>query len=85
LDSISKTQEAVEEQRQSMTAQLTEEIAQEKARVVKRFEDNMADIINHYVLAAVGDQIDLNDQLEFILADLETNKEIIIKDITNGA
>lgn len=85
LESITKTQEAVEQQRQSMTAQLTEEIAQEKARVVKRFEDNMADIINHYVLGAVGDQIDLNDQLEFILADLEANKQTIIQDITNGA
>jgi hypothetical protein len=85
LESISKTQEAVEQQRQSMTAQLTEEITQEKARVVKRFEDNMADIVNHYVLGAVGDQIDLNDQLEFILADLEANKQIIIQDITNGA
>jgi DNA-nicking Smr family endonuclease len=85
LDSISKTQEAVEQQRQVMTQQLQQEITDEKARLVKRFEDNMADIVNHYVLAAVGDQIDLNDQLEFILADLEANKEAIVRDITNGA
>jgi hypothetical protein len=85
LEAIGKTQEAVEQQRQSMTKQLEQEINDEKARMVKRFENNMADIVNHYVLAAVGDQIDLNDQLEFILADLETNKQTIINDITNGA
>jgi hypothetical protein len=85
LDSISKTQEAIEQQRQMMGQQLMQEIANEKARLIKRFEDNMADIVNHYVLAAIGDQIDLNDQLEYILSDLEVNKEAIIKDITNGA
>ena len=45
----------------------------------------MADIVNHYVLAAVGNQIDLNDQLEYILGDLEANKKAIIEDIQNGA
>jgi hypothetical protein len=85
LESINKTQEAIEEQRKVMSAQLQQEIANEKGRLVKRFEDNMADIVNHYVLMAIGDQIDLNDQLEYILSDLEANKEAIIKDITNGA
>lgn len=85
LDSINKTQEAIEEQRQMMGAQLLQEIENEKQRLVKRFEDNMADIVNHYVLLAIGDQIDLNDQLEFILSDLEANKEAMIKDLQSGA
>ncbi len=85
IQSINKTQEAIEEQRKMMSSQLSQELANEKARLVKRFEDNMADIVNHYVLAAIGDQIDLNDQLEFILADLEVNKEAIIRDISDGA
>ncbi|GAC1388168.1 MAG: hypothetical protein NVS1B7_7320 [Candidatus Saccharimonadales bacterium] len=84
LDSINKTQEAIEEQRQMMSQQLLQEINNEKARMVKRFEDNLADVINHYVLAAIGDQIDLNDQLEYILADLEANKSAIIEDVKNG-
>jgi hypothetical protein len=85
VDSITKTQEAIEQQRVVMSQQITEEVANEKSRLVKRFEDNMADIVNHYVLAAIGDQIDLNDQLEYILSDLEANKEAIIKDISDGA
>jgi translation initiation factor 6 (eIF-6) len=45
----------------------------------------MADVVNHYVLAAIGNQIDLNDQLEYILGELEANKQAIIEDVTNGA
>jgi hypothetical protein len=45
----------------------------------------MAMVVNHYVLAAIGEQIDLSDQLEYILNDLETNKQAIIEDITHGA
>lgn len=85
VESISKTQVAIEEQRQVMVQKLTKEIDAEKARLIKRFQENMVDIVNHYVLAAVGNQIDLNDQLEFILSELETNKKDIIEDITNGA
>jgi len=85
VEAINKTQTAIEEQRKLMSQQIQQEIANERERLIKRFEDNMAEIINHYVLAAIGDQIDLNDQLEFILSDLEANKEAIVRDITGGA
>lgn len=85
VDSINKTQVAIEEQRQVMVQNLTKEIAAEKARMLKRFQENMGDIVNHYVLAAIGNQIDLNDQLEFILSELEANKKDIVEDISNGA
>lgn len=85
VEAINKTQTAIEEQRQMMSQQIQQEIANERRRILSRFEENMADIVNHYVLAAIGDQIDLNDQLEFILSDLETNKEAIIRDLTGGA
>src|SRR5262245_15907252 len=85
VESIAKTQEAIEQQRQLLGEQLKHEVALEKERLVTHFEQNMADIVNHYVLAAIGDQIDLNDQLEYILGELETNKQAILEDIRNGA
>ena len=85
VDSINKTQEVIENQRIEMSQQLSTELQNEKRRLVESFEKRMADIVNHYVLAAIGDQIDLNDQLEFILSDLESNKEAIIRDISDGA
>lgn len=85
VESIQKTNVAIDEQRQAMGQQLETEVVAEKQRILERFEANMADIVNHYVLAAVGDQIDLTDQLEYILNDLEANKKAIIEDIKSGA
>ncbi len=84
LDSIQKTQVAVEQQREILNEQLIKEIANEKERTMTRFNNNMADVVNHYVLAAIGNQIDLSDQLEFILGELERNKQAIKEDINFG-
>jgi len=85
IDAIQKTNVAIDEQRQLLNQQLQKEVAEEKQRQLLHFETNMADIVNHYVLAAIGDQIDLNDQLEYILGNLEANKAAIIEDIKSGA
>lgn len=85
LDSINKTQASVEEQRELMKKQLEEAFAKEKQHLIQRFEGNMAEIVNHYVVGAIGDQIDLEDQLEYILSELEHNKKAIIDDIQSGA
>jgi hypothetical protein len=85
IESIQKTNAAIDEQRQLLSRTAQQEIVAEKQEMIKRFESNMADIINHYVLAAVGNQIDLSDQLDYILADFEANKQAIIEDIQNGA
>jgi hypothetical protein len=85
IESIQKTNAAIDEQRQILGDQVRQEIVAEKQQLLKRFEENMAEIVNHYVLAAIGNQIDLNDQLEYILADLEANKKAIVEDIQNGA
>jgi vacuolar-type H+-ATPase subunit H len=85
VESIQKTKETIDEQRSTLTSQLEKEVSDEKARRIQRFDENMADIVNHYVLAAIGDQIDLNDQLEYILGELDTNKQAILEDIVNGA
>lgn len=85
IDSIQKTQDVIEQQRELLSAQLTEQLTSEKSRTLNRFEARMADVVNHYVLEAVGDQIDLSEQLEFIMNQLEMNKEAIMRDIKDGA
>ncbi len=85
IDSIEKTQSAIEEERAILHQNLEKEFQAERERLVKRFEDNMAEIVNHYVLDAVGSEIDLNDQLEYILGELQANKAVIVEDIRSGA
>lgn len=83
-DSIDKTNQAIEEQRQVLKSQLEQQVQQQEQRVLKNFSEQMADVLNHYILQAIGDQIDLSDQLEYILAELEANKQAILADINRG-
>lgn len=85
IQSIEKTRDAIDQQRQILGDELEEQVTAEKERLVARFEKNMAGIVNHYVVAAIGDQIDLEDQLEYIIGDLEANKKAILDDIKSGA
>jgi len=84
LDSIDKTITTIEQQRQFLQTQLQTQSEAQKARIVASFEKEMASIINHYVLRAIGNQIDLSDQLDYILAELESNKTAIVEDIKHG-
>lgn len=82
--SIKKTNDVIDEQRKVLGAQLAEQLVTEKAKLIERFEEQMADIVNHYVLAAIGNQIDLTDQLEYIMGEMEANKAAIAEDIKSG-
>lgn len=84
VESIEKTKTAVDEERQHLVAQLASEVTEEKERRIKQFEEYLAQVVNRYVLAAIGNQIDLNDQLEYILADMEAHKTAMIEDIRSG-
>jgi hypothetical protein len=85
IDSIQKTQAALEEERQILRDKLEKEVDVERERLIKRFESNMGEIVNHYVLDAIGNEIDLSDQLEYILGELQANKDVIVEDIRSGA
>lgn len=84
LESIQKTQAVIEQQRLVLEKQMVEEAAAEKARMLDSFEKNMADIVNHYILAAIGNEIDLTVQLDYIFQNLEENKQAIVEDIKSG-
>lgn len=81
LDAIAGTQAALEQQRQQLNEQLAQQVASEKERILTRFEDNMTEVVSHYVTAAIGNQIDVKDQLEFIIGELKENKQAIIEDL----
>ena len=85
VESIEKTKTAIDEERKGLTAKLEQEVKEERERRIKQFDERMAQIVNHYVLSAIGNQIDLNDQLEYILTEMEANKQAIIEDIKNGS
>lgn len=84
LGSIEKTVTTIEQQRQFLETQMQTQFQAQKDQVLARFEKDMASIVNHYILRAIGSQIDLSDQLDYILNELEANKEAILEDIKRG-
>jgi hypothetical protein len=84
VDSIEKTVATIEQQRKFLESQMQSQTDAQKARLLERFETEMAGIINHYIVRAIGNQIDLSDQLEFILTELDNNKAAILEDVKSG-
>jgi len=84
LESIDKTIATIEQQREFLQRQLESQYQAEKNEIIGRLEKDMAAIINHYVIRAIGNQIDLTDQLDYIMSELERNKPAIIEDIKRG-
>ncbi len=85
LESIKKTQDAIEQQRDLLEGKLKEEIESEKQRIVGRIENNLSEIISHYLIDALGDEVSFDSQLEYILGQLEENKNDIIEDVRHAA
>lgn len=85
VESIQKTKTAIDEQRQTLTEELEKQLREEKDQRLAQFDKRMAEVVNHYVLQAIGNQIDLSDQLEYILGELEANKQAILEDVKSGA
>ncbi|MHB1865407.1 MAG: hypothetical protein ACYCPS_04605 [Candidatus Saccharimonadales bacterium] len=83
IEAIKKTSLALDEQRKVLSEQVQSEIAKEKQQIITNFEKQLTDIVSHYIITAIGNEVDLNDQLDFIIANFEANKEAMIRDIKN--
>ena len=81
LSSLQKTAQDVEQQRVQLADALKKDVAEREASMLKVYEENMAKIIEHYVLLSLGDQFDLKAQLPYIIKQMETNKQNIIEDM----
>lgn len=81
LQSLTSSVKAVEELHREINDRLQKSIADQEAMILNAFEDNMARIIEHYLLEALGDQYDLKAQLPAIIQQLESNKQAIVDDM----
>ncbi len=81
LATLNQSVQAIQEQHQQLGAMLDKSIATQQDLAVKTFQDNMAKIIEHYLLNTLGDQFDLKTQLPGILKQLEENKQDIAEDM----
>lgn len=81
LQWLAQSVKALQEQHQQLEATLQQSLATQQAMLISTFESNMARIIEHYLLGALGDQYDLKAQLPSIIKQMETNKQAIVDDM----
>lgn len=82
LESITATAASLEEQHQRLGELVEKNIDGQKAVLVKAFDENMASVIEHYLLEALGEQYGLKSQLPAIIKQMEANKQAMVDDIT---
>lgn len=81
LSSLQKTAEEIETQRQALAEALKADVAEREEALLRVYEENMAKIVEHYVLQALGNQFDLKSQLPYIIKEMEANKKAIMEDM----
>lgn len=78
---LQQSAQAMQEQHQQLTQAMQKNVASQESMLVDAFQENMARIIEQYLLGALGDQYDLKAQLPSIIKQMETNKQDIVDDM----
>lgn len=82
IQSLGDSVGALEQQYQQLSQLLDESIAKQKQMVVDVIQENMARIVEHYVIGALGSQADVKDQLPLILRQMEESKQSMMEDMS---
>lgn len=81
VQSLNHSIQALDEQHRQLSAAMQKNIANQEAVMINVFEENMAQVVEHYLLGALGDQYDLKAQLPSIIQQMETNKQAMVDDL----
>ncbi len=81
LDVLTRTTQALEAQHAQLGQLLNKSIADEKAMVTKTINDNMARIVEHYLIGALGEQASIREQLPSIIEHMEESKQAMVDDM----
>ena len=81
LEWLNRSITTLQEQQEQLSSTFQQSVAYQQQMLVTAFEQNMAQIVEHYLLGAIGDQYDLKSQLPSIIKQLEASKETIVGDM----
>lgn len=78
---LAESVQALQKQHEQLEEMIQQNVVQQEDRILGLFEQNMAAIVEHYLLGALGDQYDLKAQLPSIIKQMEANKQAIVDDM----
>jgi hypothetical protein len=78
---LTSSAQALHDQYQQMSEMLQKNVVNQEAMLVSAFEENMAQVVENYLLGALSEQYDLKAQLPAIIEQMEANKQAIVDDV----
>lgn len=81
LQWLAQSVQALQQQHEQLEQMIQKNVVEQEERILGLFEQNMAAIVEHYLLGALGDQYDLKAQLPSIIKQMETNKQAMVDDM----
>ena len=81
LESLSHSVEALQKQHEKLKDTLEQHVTAQQEVFIDAFKNNMAQVVEHYILEALGGQYDLREQLPSIMQQLEDKKDAIVEDM----
>lgn len=78
---LNQSAQALHDQYQQISTTLQKGVTEQQDMLVGAFENHMTEIVEHYLLGALGDQYDLKAQLPSIIKQMEANKQAIVDDM----
>ena len=81
LEWLRSSVQQMQEQYTQLGQVLQQNVANQEAMLVDAFEKNMAAVVEHYLLGALGDQYDIKAQLPSIIKQLESSKQAMTDDM----
>ena len=82
LATLTSSVQALQQQHDELRQMLETNVARQEVMLVDAFQTNMAQIVEQYLLGALGEQYDVKAQLPAIIKQLEANKDAIKEDMT---
>lgn len=89
IDALSREQQAVLDdlrtQHQQLTGSIEKVVQEEIGRRLQRFESELTQITSAYINDALGSQLAMEDQMAYVLAEMDRQKAQIVEDVRNAA
>lgn len=81
IKTLGESVDAVQKQYEEISSSLKQGFEKQQEMLIGAFQEKMAQVIEHYLLGALGDQYDMKAQLPSIIKQLEEKKLEIVDDM----
>lgn len=81
MQALSSSVNALQKQHEELGHMIDRNVENQEAMIIELFENNLAQVVEHYLLKSLGESADIKTQMPTIMAHLEDNKKDMMDDM----